>query len=284
MLRGDRIRQNRRPILRPHVSVRRIPGLPGAPVLRRPHRPHGRLAMTLLARSASLDARASSAHSQLRAAYDGSLVRGPTKEEMADTSCSDQTRITCSTAGSRPRRSPAQRRQRLGLDAGPRLRRLEDHDQGGHRSRRRGRIQRRPDPLPARQARRGRKGIRQDRQEAKRNPRRRRQPVLSRPRLNSSAELLQGSRQLRAAAQRLSRKRLHRKAVAREYEIAQLWFAQDDPKTPKDKLLPWYGRFDGRLPLIDVQGNGLKALEHVRQNNPSAPSPTTQPRKSPSTT
>ena len=61
------------------------------------------------------------------------------------------------------------------------------------------------------------------------------------------------------------------KAVAREFEIAQLWFAQADAKTPKDKLLPWYGRFDGRLPLVDIQGNGLKALEHVRQNNPMGP-------------
>ena len=43
------------------------------------------------------------------------------------------------------------------------------------------------------------------------------------------------------------------------------------PKAPKDKLLPWYGRFDGRLPLIDTQGYGLKALEHVRQNDPDRP-------------
>jgi TolA-binding protein len=61
------------------------------------------------------------------------------------------------------------------------------------------------------------------------------------------------------------------KAVAREYEIAQLWLGQDDPKVPKDKLLPWFGRFDGRLPIVDVQGSALKALEHVRQNNPSGP-------------
>ena len=46
---------------------------------------------------------------------------------------------------------------------------------------------------------------------------------------------------------------------------------QDDPKAPKDKLLPWYGRFDGRLPIIDTQGSALKALEHVRQNDPDGP-------------
>src|SRR5262249_25319 len=61
------------------------------------------------------------------------------------------------------------------------------------------------------------------------------------------------------------------KLVRREYEIAHIWFAQSDPKTPKEKLIPWYGRFDGRLPLIDAQGSALKALEHVRQNDPLGP-------------
>ena len=61
------------------------------------------------------------------------------------------------------------------------------------------------------------------------------------------------------------------KLVSREYEIAQLWFAQADPKAPKEKRIPWYGRFDGRLPFIDTQGSALKALEHVRQNDPDRP-------------
>jgi TolA-binding protein len=61
------------------------------------------------------------------------------------------------------------------------------------------------------------------------------------------------------------------KTVSREYAIAQLWTLQDDPKASKDKLVPWYGHFDGRLPLIDTQGYALKALEHVRQNDPSGP-------------
>jgi outer membrane protein assembly factor BamD (BamD/ComL family) len=61
------------------------------------------------------------------------------------------------------------------------------------------------------------------------------------------------------------------KLVSREYEIAQLWFAQADPKAPREKRIPWYGRFDGRLPFIDAQGSALKALEHVRQNDPLGP-------------
>ena len=74
------------------------------------------------------------------------------------------------------------------------------------------------------------------------------------------------------------------KAVDREYEIAQIWIGQDDPKTPKDKLFPWYGRLDGHLPPIDVQGSALKALEHVRQNDPTRPSGRHAPGGSPSIT
>jgi outer membrane protein assembly factor BamD (BamD/ComL family) len=59
------------------------------------------------------------------------------------------------------------------------------------------------------------------------------------------------------------------KLVSREYAIAQLWGLQEDPKAPKDKLLPWYRRFDGGLPIIDVSGYALKALEHVRHNDPT---------------
>jgi outer membrane protein assembly factor BamD (BamD/ComL family) len=61
------------------------------------------------------------------------------------------------------------------------------------------------------------------------------------------------------------------KLVSREYAIAQLWMQQDDPKAPKDKALPWYSRFDGRMPIIDTQGYALKALEHVRHNDPTGP-------------
>jgi outer membrane protein assembly factor BamD (BamD/ComL family) len=59
------------------------------------------------------------------------------------------------------------------------------------------------------------------------------------------------------------------KLVAREFAIAQLWNLQDDPNAPKDKLLPWYRRFDGGLPIIDTTGYALKALEHVRHNDPN---------------
>jgi outer membrane protein assembly factor BamD (BamD/ComL family) len=61
------------------------------------------------------------------------------------------------------------------------------------------------------------------------------------------------------------------KLVAREYAIAEIWALQDDPDAPKDRILPWYSRFDGRLPIIDTQGYALKALEHVRHNDPMGP-------------
>jgi outer membrane protein assembly factor BamD (BamD/ComL family) len=61
------------------------------------------------------------------------------------------------------------------------------------------------------------------------------------------------------------------KLVKREYELAQLWLAQTDPKAAADKKLPWTARFDGRLPWIDSQGSGLRALEHVRNNYPDGP-------------
>ncbi len=60
-------------------------------------------------------------------------------------------------------------------------------------------------------------------------------------------------------------------SVNREYELAHLWLAQTDPKAPADKKLPWYAHFDNRMPLIDSQGLGLKALEHVRQYQPDGP-------------
>jgi hypothetical protein len=61
------------------------------------------------------------------------------------------------------------------------------------------------------------------------------------------------------------------KLTRREYELAQTWLAQTDPKAPAEKKLPWNARFDGRLPIIDTQGSGLKALEHVRNNYPDGP-------------
>jgi outer membrane protein assembly factor BamD (BamD/ComL family) len=61
------------------------------------------------------------------------------------------------------------------------------------------------------------------------------------------------------------------KLSQREYEIAQIWLAQTDPKAPSEKKLPWTARFDGQLPIIDCAGSGLKALEHVEHNNPKGP-------------
>ena len=61
------------------------------------------------------------------------------------------------------------------------------------------------------------------------------------------------------------------KLFAREYELAQFWLAQTDPKAPADKKVPWFARFDSRLPLLDSQGQGLKSLEHVRQYQPDGP-------------
>ncbi len=54
--------------------------------------------------------------------------------------------------------------------------------------------------------------------------------------------------------------------VSREYFIANLWMQQCDPTTPKEKLLPWYCRLTGTLPLFDTAGSAIKALEHVRMN------------------
>jgi outer membrane protein assembly factor BamD (BamD/ComL family) len=61
------------------------------------------------------------------------------------------------------------------------------------------------------------------------------------------------------------------KLVSREYAIARLWFKQGEPKTPKAEQIPWYGRFDGSRPIIDTQGTALRALEHVRHNDPTGP-------------
>jgi tetratricopeptide (TPR) repeat protein len=61
------------------------------------------------------------------------------------------------------------------------------------------------------------------------------------------------------------------KLIGREYEIAQIWLAQSDSKVPAEKRLPWMARLDGRLPLFDIRGAALRALEHVEHNNPEGP-------------
>jgi len=59
-------------------------------------------------------------------------------------------------------------------------------------------------------------------------------------------------------------------AVAREYQIAQIWLNQVHPPEGHEPL-PWHARFQGGLPLIDTGGHAVAALEHVRQNDPTGP-------------
>lgn len=72
------------------------------------------------------------------------------------------------------------------------------------------------------------------------------------------------------------------KAVEREYAIAQDWLAagaepaQEDakggePKGDSVRQASWVDHFNGRRPLVDVDGHALKALEHVRQHDPTGP-------------
>lgn len=59
-------------------------------------------------------------------------------------------------------------------------------------------------------------------------------------------------------------------AVAREFEIAQIWLNQARPADDRDPL-PWHSRLKGGLPLIDSGGHAVAVLEHVRQNDPTGP-------------
>lgn len=56
--------------------------------------------------------------------------------------------------------------------------------------------------------------------------------------------------------------------IAREYQIAMIWLADDDPKA---KPLPLRAHFDGRAPLLDSRGYAIKTLEHVRLHDPTGP-------------
>jgi TolA-binding protein len=59
-------------------------------------------------------------------------------------------------------------------------------------------------------------------------------------------------------------------AVAREFEIAQIWLNQARPAEDREPL-PWHARFKGGLPIIDSGGHAVAVLEHVRQNDPTGP-------------
>lgn len=58
------------------------------------------------------------------------------------------------------------------------------------------------------------------------------------------------------------------KLVKREYQIAQIWLALDDPNAKNRQPIPWYGRFDGSRPVLDTGGYAQSALDHVRQHMP----------------
>jgi outer membrane protein assembly factor BamD (BamD/ComL family) len=62
------------------------------------------------------------------------------------------------------------------------------------------------------------------------------------------------------------------KAVIREYDIAQKWFAYaPDPKNKPDAKFDWWARFEGKVPLLDSKGYAIKALEHVREHDANGP-------------
>jgi outer membrane protein assembly factor BamD (BamD/ComL family) len=59
--------------------------------------------------------------------------------------------------------------------------------------------------------------------------------------------------------------------VSREYQIAQVWLNQVDPKAKPEDKLPWYTRFTRERPWLDTRGFAIQALEHVRQHDPTGP-------------
>jgi TolA-binding protein len=61
------------------------------------------------------------------------------------------------------------------------------------------------------------------------------------------------------------------KVVNREYDIAQKWFAYNDPKAKDKPKFTFMDRFRGRLPIIDEQGFAIKTLEHIRDQDPDGP-------------
>jgi outer membrane protein assembly factor BamD (BamD/ComL family) len=56
--------------------------------------------------------------------------------------------------------------------------------------------------------------------------------------------------------------------VAREYQIAQIWLAAEDPE---GKPLPFQARFNGQMPLADVNSHAVKILEQVRLHDRKGP-------------
>ena len=67
--------------------------------------------------------------------------------------------------------------------------------------------------------------------------------------------------------------RFRDQVVKREFEIAQIWLDAVDPKAPPEKRGSAYDRINRRLPMVDVSGNALQVLEHVRHHDPDPNAP-----------
>jgi outer membrane protein assembly factor BamD (BamD/ComL family) len=61
------------------------------------------------------------------------------------------------------------------------------------------------------------------------------------------------------------------KTVAREYAIADTWLASVAHDAKPDEEASLGDRWSGRLPMVDVAGHALAALEHVRHHDPTGP-------------
>ena len=62
------------------------------------------------------------------------------------------------------------------------------------------------------------------------------------------------------------------KVVTRQYDIAQKWFTYaPDPKNKPAVKFDWKDRFRGKVPMIDSEGHAIKALEQVRNHDPTGP-------------
>jgi len=59
--------------------------------------------------------------------------------------------------------------------------------------------------------------------------------------------------------------------VQAEYEIAQTWLIAADPDAPAEKQAKLADRFKGKYPLLDLKGNALAVLEHVRHHDSTGP-------------
>jgi TolA-binding protein len=61
------------------------------------------------------------------------------------------------------------------------------------------------------------------------------------------------------------------KAVAREYAIADAWLTALSESAKPEEKASFSQRWNGRLPVVDIAGHALAALEHVRHHDPTGP-------------